>query len=510
MRIYDKQNNRKKHSGPNGSSVNNAAESRSLSIPPCFVLSLKHELSWKLCRYGINIRCLHCSLIIDSTSITTFGDVAFCWFFLAVNYLMAQCPTIPPQIRAKLVNMCEASSPTLPRQRQGFLSNRYPGRSPQRGGNSTPNILQSATTANNQWPLERGACWWIKHLLMGPWRNQRQKPRSKGQTDDNHCIDTQSPWRRRIRSSPKQVVNWSPTHGMGVTTAQASINITDWTDTSENEQLRALPPGGTVCNERTVLWWSIPRCVIFRPVTYCVPIFVGILSNDVLIASSPVYTCAALNLMNWDFRPPGWRWCMKTPKPSWLHTASRKVVSVEGIISIFPHWWRMRERLVWSCGESCLWSATWDIVHRSLFLGNVHVWVKSVLWNSRPVPIILVRKPFNAGAVGAEVFDRHKITHSGTPTEEHHLCCIACQFMIPCLSRAAVMVIFCDTGPMTTSKCCCVPIFHERTRPHGLPTLQAALSLYCNPAVNDCELEEIYDYRVSVSCDSTNLVHADR
>lgn len=60
-----------------------------------------------------------------------------------------------------------------------------------------------------------------------------------------------------------------------------------------------------------------------------------------------------------------------------------------------------------------------------------------------------MQKAVNAIAPDTEGDDVHKIANTGTPTEEHHMYCIARKVTIPAYSQAAVLVSSCGAGIMT-------------------------------------------------------------
>lgn len=60
----------------------------------------------------------------------------------------------------------------------------------------------------------------MEYSLMRPRCNQRRKPKSGGQSKENHRTDTPSTWWGCIRSDSKRLVNRSPAKGASVKTAE--------------------------------------------------------------------------------------------------------------------------------------------------------------------------------------------------------------------------------------------------------------------------------------------------
>lgn len=107
--------------------------------------------------------------------------------------------------------------------------------------------------------------------------------------------------------------------------------------------------------------------------TYRVRISVRMSSNAVRTMTSLFDTSGSRSLVSKDFILRARRKSIKTIKSSLLHTSNRKVVYIERIVLLFVRMADLHVAPGWSGRQSCSWCVTWEVVYRSLYLGNIPI-----------------------------------------------------------------------------------------------------------------------------------------
>lgn len=160
-------------------------------------------------------------------------------------------------------------------------------------------------------------------------------------------------------------------------------------DASAKTNIRLSPPSGQYVFKVQFDDGSHDVASLFGKATYYVKISIGVIANALMKVKSLLDTGASPNLIKKDFLPQAWKDSMNSIKSRQLRTVKRKVVHIDGIVTLLI------------CMDSlhvCAWIGTGENLVVNVLLGTqfidlcirriLHTDRKIILWHWKPVEII--------------------------------------------------------------------------------------------------------------------------